>query len=90
MSSMKEIAIRDYISKINFKIDDWKLTQIKEDMRRFLGEEPGVDIIYKKDVMVNEFTGEAKEFKDVDRVSIIFTDLDNRFKKIEFIIDDKI
>ncbi len=90
MSSMKEIAIRDYISKINFKIDDWKLTQIKEDMRRFLGEEPGIDIIYKKDVMVNEFTGEAKEFKDVDRVSIIFTDLDNRFKKIEFIIDDKI
>ena len=87
---MKEIAIRDYISKINFKIDDWKLTQIKEDMRRFLGEEPGIDIIYKKDVMVNEFTGEAKEFKDVDRVSIIFTDLDNRFKKIEFIIDDKI
>ncbi len=90
MSSMKEIAIRDYISKINFKIDDWKLTQIKEDMRRFLGEEPGIDIIYKKDVMVNEFTGESKEFKDVDRVSIIFTDLDNRFKKIEFIIDDKI
>ena len=90
MSSMKEIAIRDYISKINFKIDDWKLTQIKEDMRKFLGEEPGIDIIYKKDVMVNEFTGEAKEFKDVDRVSIIFTDLDNRFKKIEFIIDDKI
>ena len=90
MSSMKEIAIRDYISKINFKIDDWKLTQIKEDMRKFLGEEPGIDIIYKKDVMINEFTGEAKEFKDVDKVSIIFTDLDNRFKKIEFIIDDKI
>ena len=90
MSSMKEIAIRDYISKINFKIDDWRLTQIKEDMRKFLGEEPGIDIIYKKDVMVNEFTGEAKEFKDIDRVSIIFTDLDNRFKKVEFIIDDKI
>ena len=90
MSSMKEIAIRDYISKINFKIDDWKLTQIKEDMRRFLGEEPGIDIIYKKDVMVNEFTGEAKEFKDVDKISIIFTDLDNRFKKIEFIIDEKL
>ena len=90
MNSMKEMAIRDYISKINFKTDDWKVSQIEEDMRRFLGEEPGIDIIYKKDVMVNEFTGEAKEFKDVDRVSIIFTDLDNRFKKIEFIIDDKI
>jgi hypothetical protein len=25
MSSMKEIAIRDYVSKIDFKNDDWKL-----------------------------------------------------------------
>ena len=90
MNSLKEISIRDYISRINFKIDDWKVSKIKEDMRKFLGEEPGIDIIYKKDVMVNEFTSEAKEFKQIDKVQIIFTDLDNRFKKIEFIIDDKI
>jgi hypothetical protein len=90
MISMKEMAIRDYISKIDFKNDDWKLSQIKEDMRRFLGEEPGIDILYKKDVMVNEFTGESKEFKDIDRVFIIFTDTDDRFKKIEFILGEKI
>jgi hypothetical protein len=90
MNSLKEISIRDYISRINFKTDDWKISQIKEDMRRFLGEEPGIDIIYKKDVMVNEFTGEAKEFKQIDKVQIVFTDLDNRFKKLEFIIDEKI
>jgi hypothetical protein len=90
MNSLKEISIRDYISRINFKSDDWKLSQIKEDMRKFLGEEPGIDIVYKKDVMVNEFTGEAKEFKQIDKVQIIFTDLDNRFKKLEFIIDEKI
>ena len=90
MNSLKEMSIRDYISRINFKTDDWKISQIKEDMRRFLGEEPGIDIIYKKDVMVNEFTGEAKEFKQIDKVQIVFTDLDNRFKKLEFIIDDKI
>ena len=90
MNSLKEISIRDYISKINFKSDDWKISQITEDMKKFLGEEPGIDIIYKKDVMVNEFTGEAKEFKQIDKVQIVFTDLDNRFKKLEFIIDDKI
>ena len=88
MSSLKEISIRDYISKINFKTDDWKLSQIKEDMRRFLGEEPGIDIIYKKDVMINEVTGKAQEFKDIDKIQIIFTDTDERFKKLEFIIDD--
>ena len=87
---MKEMSIRDYISKIDFKNDDWKLSQIKEDMRRFLGEEPGIDILYKKDVMVNEFTGESKEFKDIDKIFVIYTDTDDRFKKIEFILGEKI
>ena len=86
MGSMKEMSIRQYISNIDFKRDDWKLTKIKEDMRRFLGEEPGIDIIYKKDVMINEFTGKSKEFLDIDKIQIIFTDIDDRFKKLEFII----
>lgn len=90
MSSMKEMAIRDYVSHIDFKSDNWGLSKIKEDMRRFLGEEPGIDIIYKKDVMINEVTGKAQEFKDIDRMQIVFTDVDDKFKKLEFIINDKI
>lgn len=90
MGSMKEISIREYISRIDFKRDDWRLPQIKEDMRRFLGEEPGIDIIYKKDVMINETTGEPEEFRDIDKVQIVFYDTDEKFKKIEFIIDDKV
>jgi hypothetical protein len=86
IGSMKEMAIKEYIAKINFKTDEWKLSQIKEDMRRFLGEEPGVDIIYKKDVMINEFTGDAKEFKDINKILIVFTDVDDKFKKLEFLI----
>lgn len=89
MNSLKEIAIKDYISNVDFK-GDWSISKIKEDMRRFLGEEPGIDIIYKKDVMVNEVSGEAKEFVDVNKVQIIFTDTDDKFKKLEFIINDKI
>lgn len=88
MSSMKEMAIRDYISHIDFKKDDWKLSQIKEDMRKFLGEEPGIDIIYKKDVMINEVTGKAQEIKDIDKVQIIFFDTDERFKKVEFTVNE--
>ena len=84
MYSMKESSIREYISNIDFKKDDWKLSKLKEDMRRFLCEEPGIDIIYKKDVMVNEFTGESKEILDIEKIQIVFTDTDNRFKKIEF------
>lgn len=88
MSSMKEAAIRDYVSRIDFKSDDWKLSKIKEDMRKFLGEEPGIDVIYKKDVMINEVTGKAQEIKDIDKVQIIFFDTDERFKKIEFTVNE--
>lgn len=88
--TIKESSIREYISKIDFKRDDWRLSQIKEDMRKFLGEEPGIDIIYKKDVMINEVTGDAQEFKDIDKVQIVFYDTDEKFKKLEFIIDDNV
>jgi len=87
MASVKEISIREYISQIDFKRDDWKLSEIKEHMRRFLGEEPGIDIIYKNDILYNEILGVAKEIKNVDKISIVFTDLDDKFKKIEFLID---
>jgi hypothetical protein len=87
MQSIKEISIVDYISKIDFRNDDWKLTKLKEDMRRFLGEEPAIEIVYKKDVLINEATLEAKEFVNIDKVQIIFTDLDGRFKKLEFNVD---
>ena len=56
-------------------------------MRKFLGEEPGIDIVYKKDVILNEFLGEAEEVKKVERIAIVFTDLDDKFKKLEFLID---
>jgi hypothetical protein len=56
-------------------------------MRTFLGEEPGIDIIYKKDVILNEVRGEAEEIKKVEKISIVFTDLDDKFKKLEFLID---
>jgi hypothetical protein len=87
MTSIKEMAIREYISNIDFKRDDWKLSEIKENMRRFLGEEPGVDVIYKNDVLLNELKGEAQEVKTVEKVSIVFYDLDEKFKMLTFLID---
>lgn len=84
---MKENAIREYISNIDFKSDHWGLSHIKEDMKRFLGEEPAIDITYKKDIIVNEFLGKAEEVRRIDKISIVFTDLDDKFKKIEFLID---
>jgi hypothetical protein len=84
---MKSQAIKDYLSNIDFNRDNWSLSDIKRDMRVFLGEEPGIDVIYKKDVILNEVKGEAEEIKKIERISIVFTDLDDKFKKLEFLID---
>lgn len=86
MNSLKEQSIREYLSKINFK-GDWSYNKIEEDMRSFLGERPTLDAKYKKDVMFNEINSEAKEIRVLESISIIFTDLDNKIKKIEFLID---
>lgn len=92
MSSMKEMVIKQYISNIDFNNDDWKMSKIKEDMRKLLGEEPGVDIIYRNDVVVNEVFGKqsSKEVKTIEKISIVFTDLDNKYKKIDFLINDNL
>jgi hypothetical protein len=82
--TLKETSIREYISSIDFQRDDWALSRIKEDMRRFLGEEPGIDVEYKKDVMINEATNRPMEYKKIEKVTIVFYDLDDRFKKLEF------
>jgi hypothetical protein len=83
--SLKEQAIRDYIAKINFK-QDWNYKVIEENMRKFLGERPFLDVTYKKDVMLNEVSGEAKEIKTLEKISVIFTDTDDSVKKIEILL----
>lgn len=87
MSSLKEIAIKEYLSNINFKSDDWSYHKIEEDMKNFLGERPVLDISYKNDVMLNEVTGKSKEIKTLNKVSVIFTDLDDKIKKIDILIN---
>ena len=82
---MKEMAIRDYISKVNWKAN-WNYKVLEEDMRRLLGERPSLEPEYKKDVIINEVTGEAKEISKLEKISVIFTDLDNRIKKLTFLI----
>lgn len=86
MYSLKETAIRQFITQIDWKTN-WNYQVIEEEMRRFLGERPSLDVKWKKDVMVNEFTGESKEINKIDKICVIFTDTDDKIKKIEFIID---
>lgn len=81
---MKADLIRKHIANINFKSEDWSIHQIASDLQKYLGEIPSIDISYRKDVMVTELTGESKEIKKLDKVAIIFTDTDDKIKKLEF------
>jgi len=87
MYSLKESAIRDYLNKIDWKRDNWTYVQVEEDMKKFLGERPSLDVKYIKDVFVNEVTGNAKEYKRIQSISVFYTDLDDKIKKIEILID---
>ena len=87
MQSMKESSIRDYISKIDFQSENWSLDKMKNDLKIFLGEYPAIDVTYKKDVIINEILSEAKEIKSAEKISIVFTDTDDTFKKIDFIFN---
>jgi hypothetical protein len=84
---MKENLIREYIMSINFNRDDWKVSDMVSDMKRFLGEEPGISIQWEKDAVLNEATGESEVFEKVKKISIIFTDTSDKFKKLEFLVD---
>ncbi len=84
MNSMKADAIKKYLANINFKTDNWSIHEIASEMRKFLGETPSVDVSYTKDVMVTELTGLSKEIKVLDKISVVFTDTDDKIKKLEF------
>ncbi len=87
MGSMKENAIREYLAGVDFKNEDWSLKQLEDEMRVFLGEAPGIDVEYKKDVLINEREGTATEYRRIEKIKIVFTDLDDGYKKLEFLID---
>jgi len=88
MQSIKENAIQEYIlKKTDFSNEDnISIKQIKEDLKRILGEEPAVQLNWQKDGVLNEITGEAKEINKVKSINIIFTDTNNEYKSLEFLI----
>lgn len=83
---IKENFVKEYLSNINFKSDNWTVDGIKEDLKKILGEYPAIDIVYKKDVFVNESTGKAEEIHDIEKFSIVFTNDNDAFRKIEIVI----
>ena len=83
MKTITESNINNFMSGIDFK-GNWTVNEIKQGIQKFTGELPGVQINYKKDISINEIKGEVTEVKKVDNIEIVFTDLDNRIKRLSF------
>ncbi len=83
---IKEGFIKEYLSNINFKSNNWSVDKIKDDLKKLIGEYPAIDVVYKKDVIVNEDTQESREVHDVDKISIVFTNEKDNFQKIEILV----
>jgi hypothetical protein len=80
---MKEQLIREYLSRVNFN-GQWSLTVIREDMKKFLGETPGIEVSYVKDAQLNESGDETIEVELVDQVTVVFTNDVDKLQKMSF------
>lgn len=81
--SIKETMILEFISKINLSEKNLSLNQIEMDLMKICGERPSVHPTWKKDVLLTENNKKAVEIKRLDSISIFFTDLDDKIKKID-------
>ena len=88
MSSMKEQMISEYILKqTDFsKEENMSVIKLKEGIKKLIGEEPAIKFNWEKDAMINEVSGKVKEVKKIKSVNIIFTDDNNEYKSIEFLV----
>ncbi|CAG7579966.1 MAG: hypothetical protein SLAVMIC_00182 [uncultured marine phage] len=86
MKSMTENNIQNFILGIDFSAD-WSVEFIKESIKRMTGETPGIKVNYQKDVLINEIKGEATEYKKLNSIEIVFTDLNDQIKRVEYIVN---
>ena len=86
MGGIKSNYIKEYLSGIDFKGTDWTVEGVKNELKKILGEYPAVEVGYKKDVGMNETTGKAFEIHGAEKFTVIFTNDNSEFEKIEIII----
>ncbi len=104
-TKMKEDMVKNYILNLdlsNFKTNNLTIKEIKEGLKNILGDIPGVEINYKKDIMIKEENGVKKRILDdnIKSITVAFIDgekLDHKsgvyipcVHRFEYIIGQKI
>jgi len=74
LKQFKEKTINDYISSsLDFtNPDSINTTQIKQELKKLLNEEPGVKLNYRKDEILVE-GGTSKAVETLESISVVFT-----------------
>ncbi len=86
----KEQIITNYIKNVDFN-GNWSYRQMEKELHKLLGEKPAINVLYKKDGVLNEFNSEATEISVVDKIEIIFSpELNREFKRLTFTINGTI
>jgi len=67
----KEKAINNYLSSID--MNNMNIKQMKEDLKKLLGEEPAIRLNYVQEKTLNEAGDEEKTVERLDKVFITFT-----------------
>jgi hypothetical protein len=84
IKKFKEKAINDFfynnidLTNVN---DDLKASELKEGLKRVLGEEPAIKFCYKQERKLNEDSGEMERMpKELESIEIYYTYLDSENK----------
>ena len=90
VKELRTKQINDFMSQFdNLKETDTDM--IGEGLKNILGESPGIDFEYGVDVVMNESSGEEERIKDIKKIHIFYTYMDEeddlRVSKISYIVD---
>lgn len=90
IKELRTKQINDFMSQFdNLRETDTEI--IIDGLKTILGEEPGIDFEYGVDYQINEDTGEEERRKDLSKIHIYYTYMneENKFRasKISYIVD---
>ena len=72
IKNLKEKQINDFIYQI--EINNTSVSEIKQGLKNFLGEEPGIKFNYTQPISVNEKTGKkVRQEKELESIEIFYT-----------------
>ena len=70
----KEEAIASVIAATDFKGNTYSIKEIKERIKRAIGEVPGLDLEFNADTMLSEDRQSTKRIVEVRAIKISYTD----------------